>query len=85
MCVAPSTSPEGLVVNDITSDSITISWQSVDVTGFGVMHNRGFELITDSMTTINGLTRGELYDVSVFSYIDLRSSSVTLLILLDGT
>ena len=85
--LAPSGSPKGLTVDTITSDSITVSWQSVDsVTGFGVVYNEGFQQVTDgtSVATINGLTRGQLYDISVFSYIDLGSSPVTLSILLDG-
>ncbi len=78
----PPTIPNGLLASDITSSSVTLTWNSSTddglVTGYGVYQDGTLvDIPTDSITTITGLAPETQYYFAVSAFDDQGSESDT--------
>ena len=85
---APSSPPTGLSATILSPTSVSISWSplSGDVNGYVLQYTGGQPVIEDSSSSVlEGLTQGTTYQINIYSYSDLLSSTSTnISVLLDG-
>jgi len=89
---APSSPPTGLSATILSPTSLSISWSplSGDVNGYVIQYTGGQPVMVNgedsSSRVLEGLTQGTAYQINIYSYSDLLSSTSTnILILLHGS
>ena len=87
---APSFPPTGLLATILSPTSLSISWSplSGDVNGYVIQYTGGQPVMVNgedsSSSVLEGLTQGTTYQINIYSYSDLLSSTSTnISVLLD--
>ncbi len=80
LSTAPSQSPSGLSATILSSSSLSISWMSVSgADGYIVYYNGGEAVLIEGQNmadyTLNGLNKGNEYNISIYSFSKLPSTS----------